>query len=360
MPPKPKVGLARGGGRYDNIRRALDLIAPEIHLEGVRRILIKVNLASVTVPLASTQAEAVRALLDFLRPRFAGPIAIAEGTGFPAHIAYRSFGYREMAKQYGLKLLDLNDGPWGKVEVRDRDLNPMTLRFSRPVAEADFVVSLCPPKTHDCVLVTLSLKNLIMGSLYYQVPSGPQGAFRDLMRQAYYYIPAFVKYTPIMERVKGGVVQGVSDNDRQRMHQGFPTQNLNLYLVARRFRPHLSVIDGYWGMEGDGPGAGHAVSWDVAIASVDPVAADCLASELMGFPVAQVGYLSYCVRGGLGAGRLEDMEIRGADPEACRHLFRPHPTHQHQRAWADSRIDAFLALEAREERLPRLVSAAGP
>lgn len=360
MPPKPKVGLARGGGRYDNIRRVLDLIAPEIHLGGVRRILIKVNLASATVALASTQAEAVRALVDFLRPRFAGPIAIAEGTGLSAHIAYRSFGYRELAQQYGLELLDLNEGPWATVEVRDRDLNPVTLRFSRPVAEADFVVSLCPPKTHDCVLVTLSLKNLIMGSLYYQVPLGSKGALRDFLRQAYYYIPAFVKYNSIMDRVKGGVVQGVSDNDRQRMHQGFPIQNLNLYLVARRFRPHLSVIDGYRGMEGDGPGAGHAVPWDVAIASIDPVAADCLAAELMGFPVSQVGYLWYCVQGCLGVGRLEDMEIRGADPEACRRPFLPHPTHQHQRAWADSRIDAFLAQEAREGRPPRPVSAAGP
>lgn len=357
MAPKARVGLAQGGGRYGNIRGALDLIAPEIHLEGVRRILIKVNLASATVALASTQAEAVRALVDFLRPRFSGPIAVAEGTGLPAQEAYRNFGYLALAQEYGLELLDLNEGPWDTVDVRDQDLNPITLRFSRPIAESDFVVSICPPKTHDCVLVTLSMKNLIMGSLYYQVPSGSKGALRDFLRQAYHYIPAFVKYNPIMERVKGGVVQGVSDNDRQRMHQGFPIQNLNLYLVSRRFRPHLSVIDGYRGMEGDGPGAGSAVAWDVAIASIDPVAADCLAAELMGFPVSQVGYLSYCVRGGLGAGRLEDMEIRGADPEACRRPFRPHPTHQHQRVWADSRIDALLAQEGRS---PRLVSAAGP
>ena len=75
---KSKVALVKGDSRYDDITKALGLIECDIRLDKVKDILIKVNFVSTSRPVATTHVEGVRALLDFLRPRYDGPIAIAE------------------------------------------------------------------------------------------------------------------------------------------------------------------------------------------------------------------------------------------------------------------------------------------
>jgi uncharacterized protein (DUF362 family) len=121
--------------------------------------------------------------------------------------------------------------------------------------------------------------------------------------------------------------------------------NLNLYLLARAYPPDLSITDGYLGMEGDGPIDGGPVDWKVAIASRDPVAADCLTAHLMGFPLTDTGYLWYCVKKGLGAGDLDKMEIVGAQPRDCYRKFKPPPDYDVQKRWRDERVEALLGLE---------------
>ena len=132
--------------------------------------------------------------------------------------------------------------------------------------------------------------------------------------------------------------------DKRKMHQGFPVHNLNLYLLAEAYPPHLSVIDGFTGMDGAGPETGAPVDWGIAVASEDPVAADCLTAHLMGFDVADIGYLWYCKEKGLGAGDIAGMEILGSEPGDCIHKFRPHPTFEAQRAWRDERVSRLLGI----------------
>jgi len=89
----------------------------------------------------------------------------------------------------------------------------------------------------------------------------------------------------------------------------------------------------------------------MAIASSDFLAADALAAELMGFPIAEVGYLHYCHRMGLGAGLLEEMEMVGnVTPQEVQRTFRPSPTQRVQRNWrlknTGQRLSEALALNA--------------
>jgi uncharacterized protein (DUF362 family) len=72
------------------------------------------------------------------------------------------------------------------------------------------------------------------------------------------------------------------------------------------------VIDGYDGMEGNGPVGGTLVEHRVCIASTDWLAADRLGVELMGIDFAKVGYLNYCWKGGLGEADLGKIEVLGA------------------------------------------------
>ena len=116
----------------------------------------------------------------------------------------------------------------------------------------------------------------------------------------------------------------------------------NLCRLAWKVKPHLSVIDGFEAMEGDGPVGGIKVSWGIALASLDPLAADTVVSSLMGFPIEQVGYLHYCRLAGLGQGDLSEIDIVGEDLATCARHFRPHQTYDHQLKWQLAGAERYL------------------
>ena len=60
--------------------------------------------------------------------------------------------------------------------------------------------------------------------------------------------------------------------------------------MSRQLHPHLAVIDGFEGMEGNGPNDGTPVDHRVCIAGLDWLAADRVGIELMGIDFANVGY----------------------------------------------------------------------
>jgi uncharacterized protein (DUF362 family) len=299
---KPKVALVKGGNRAENIDKSLRLLGDEINLKGKKNVLVKVNFSSRDNQLGATHVDAVRALLKFLKERYAGKITIAESTWGPTLPRYEQFGYAGLEKEFGVELIDLNKGRWELVEVYDAELHPMALHFSRYVIDSDYRIAIGPAKTHDFVGVTLSIKNLAMGGL----------------------------------RDAGG--------DKRKMHQGYPVLNLNIYLLAKAYPLQLSVIDGYIGMEGDGPVSGKAKEWGVAVSSCEPVAADSLAAQLMGFSLLDAGYLWYCRKKGLGVGEMDEMEIVGTNPIDCYRKFRPHSTFEAQKNWQDERINKILGI----------------
>jgi uncharacterized protein (DUF362 family) len=75
--------------------------------------------------------------------------------------------------------------------------------------------------------------------------------------------------------------------------------------------PHLAILDGYDGMEGNGPVAGTKVDHRVSVISTDWLAADRVAVELMGIDFAKIGYLNYCAEAGMGETDLAKIEILG-------------------------------------------------
>ena len=78
------------------------------------------------------------------------------------------------------------------------------------------------------------------------------------------------------------------------------------------------MIDGYQGMEGNGPALGGGGPSGVRGFGRDWLAADRLAVELMGIDFAKVGYLNYCAEAGMGQADLDKIEILG-EPMA-RHI----------------------------------------
>jgi uncharacterized protein (DUF362 family) len=76
IPPQSRVALIHGSDRYGNVTQALESIAGDIDLSRRQRVLIKPNFVVTHNPLCSTHVDAVRAVLDFLRDRYQGPVVI--------------------------------------------------------------------------------------------------------------------------------------------------------------------------------------------------------------------------------------------------------------------------------------------
>jgi uncharacterized protein (DUF362 family) len=280
--------LVKGKDRRENVLRSLRLIKEDIKVG--KKVLVKPNFVSTLRQLSATHVDAVWGVLNFLSGLGVRKFLIAEGPAYSkAEEGFRNFGYWELKDEYDAEFLDLNEDEYDIVEVYDRGLNPMEVRVSKTVLESDFRVSVAPMKTHYTVIATLSLKNMLVGALI--------------------------------------------DHDKSKIHQGYKAINLSLYRLAGIIPPHLSVIDGFLAMEGDGPLSGSAVELGIAISSTDFLAADTVGTMVMGFDPSDIGYLSYCKEGKLGTGELSKIEILGEDIEACRKDFRPHRTYEEQLKW---------------------------
>jgi len=336
---KSRVALIKGPDRYRNITQALECIEQEIKLppDG---LLIKPNFVSTTNQLPATHVEAVRALLDFLGSRYGNSITIGEGAGLTDTFeGFHNFGYEPLIEEYGVRLIDLNRDRWVKVEVYDRNLALLELRLAKTAWESPYRISIGPPKTHDTVIITLSLKNMIMGSLIRDQRVGNSTLFNTLSRLT----PSWVKRAPFLQGLKRDVSTTLLRSDKSAMHQGYPAINLNLYTLAKYIAPHLSIIDGFLGMEGPGPGHGEPVELQVAVASTDFLTADTVAAKLMGYDIDEIGYLYYCKLKGLGVGDLEKIEIVGnARLEDCIRPFRPPPAYRQQLRWQIEDFERFL------------------
>jgi len=339
-----KVALVRGESRRGNITAALRNIAGQVRLDERSCVLVKPNFVSVSRQLAATHVDAVRAVLDFVRARYEGPIVVAEGAAMsPTWEGFRYYGYEPLVEEYGVELVDLNADDTVPVQVYDRRLRPLMVYLARTVVEADYRISVGPPKTHDTVIVTLSIKNMVMGALVNPQAARRNGGTPHLARRLAGLAPKWIWQSGLAEWGKGTFLGRPGGSSKMAMHQGFPVINLNLALVAPRVWPHLAVVDGWRGMEGDGPAGGDPVDWRVALAGADPLAVDVLTAHLMGFDPEQVGYLHYCRRLGLGMGEVGQIEMVGnVAPEKVRRSFAPSPTHERQLAWRLDGVERYL------------------
>ena len=88
---------------------------------------------------------------------------------------------------------------------------------------------------------------------------------------------------------------------------GLRQTDYNMTVTAQRLNWYATVIDGFEGMEGNGPNSGTPVSLRIALASTDIVAADPVAAETMGIDPEWLGYVKYC--GSLGLGQWDPAKI---------------------------------------------------
>ena len=278
-----RVGLVKGNDRIANIKKALELIADDIHLQG-RRPVIKVNFVSTYVPLCATHPDAVRAVVEFLRDRGEKNIAVAEGAAMgTTSMGFREYGYEALAKEYGLELIDLNEPKsWKVVFVIHPDLKPWPVKVAQTMVDPNnYIISLTRLKSHVLVGVTLTAKNVIMGSLM------------------------------IM--------------DKNRMHPteaGARLLDYNLFSLMQHLHIDLAILDGFEGMEGDGPINGTPVDHRIAVAGKDYLSVDRVGTGVMGADFDNIRYLNFLWDYKLGEGDLSQIQVLGESIESCQRTYK--------------------------------------
>jgi len=305
-----RVALTAGDDRADNTFRGLREFAPEISRAiGDRRVLIKPNNVSMDVQLAATHADCLEGTLEFLKSiGKLKNVVIAESAAMgPAMEAFSNFSYLKVAEKYGAKVMDLDHEETETVYVFNQtDFKPRAVRMSRLLLDPDnYIISSAKIKTHDMVVATLSLKNIVLGA-----------PVKDIgFRWGKSKTSGKVTHKPIAH---GGGIRGI---------------NYNLFDLSRRLHPDLAVIDGYRGMQGNGPIAGEPVDHRVCVVSPDWLAADRVGVELMGMDFAKIGYLNYCAQAKSGQADLAKIEILG-EPVA-RHVrsYELHENVEGQLTW---------------------------
>ncbi len=284
---KIKVSLVSGSDRTSTVPEALALISDQVQIPD-RPVLIKPNFVSTLNQLSATPVDAVRSTLTFLKDKGVNEFTIAAGPAIgTADDGFDNYGYRPLAGEFNITWLDLNTDETVEVASFDDKLNIQYLNMSRTMSEA-YVVSVTRTKTHNDVVVTLGLKNILVGTL-------------------------------------------AGRSEKQKIHRGSKAINLTLAKMAQHVAPDLTVLDGTEGMQGNGPVSGDPIDSRITLASAHSIAADVIGLQAMGYRLDQVGYLRYAME--LRRLTLDDIEVVGERVEDVKIDFRPHDNIANQLTW---------------------------
>jgi len=282
-----KVSISSTASRAEGVSESLQLIDSEIVIPD-HPVMVKPNFVTTSFQLAATHVNTTRATLEYLSRRGVRDFTVAVGPaiGTPDS-GFDNYGYRDLAKDFNVEFFDLNTDDRVPVPAFDDHLEPQTLYMSKRLSES-YVVSVCPMKTHNNVVVTLGLKNILVGTL-------------------------------------SGVEQ------KTKIHKGSKAINLTLAKMAQHVVPDLTVIDGTIGMQGNGPIDGFEMPSNVVVASHHGIAADVVGLQVMGYKLEQVGYLRYAME--LRNLSVDDLEVVGSTIDDVRVSYADHDDIDEQLTW---------------------------
>lgn len=276
-------GCSRAGRATTCLRRALSMLDEDPSARGAPisryispggMVFIKPNvvlpLYSPCVVLPELVRELARLCLD-AEGGAAGKVRIGETSlsEFTARQTLESTGFREyweaVDERITVELLD--ESAWVPVERDPEDPEPFRW-LPRTLCECDSYINVSKLKTHYITEVTLSIKNSLGLLLDDDKWIDHRGCFRNVHSLA-----------------------------------------RKLVRIMRARPPELVIIDGFDGLEGDGPFVGSRVDTEFIIASTDPVAADCVGAALMGRTVDEVATCRIGAELGLGTADWRRIEV---------------------------------------------------
>ena len=301
------VALTHGDDRRKNVYDALMAVDKDLQpkLRTRKYVVIKPNFVSTVNQLAANHVDAVRGILDYLSEHFKGPVVIAESSAGNTLEGYENFKFTALPAEYKkqqVQLIDLNkEAKFERIAVLDKDLHIVPMRLAARLLDPEaFVISSAMLKTHNTAIASLSIKNMVLGAPLHNAPN-----------------------------------ETTRWNEKRKFHVGLRQTHYNMLLTAQRLAPSwgASVIDGYEGMEGNGPGSGTPVPSRLAIASADFVATDRIAAECMGIDPEWMGYVKYCGELHLGQFDESKIDVIGAKVADVKKPYRLHADIDKELQW---------------------------
>jgi uncharacterized protein (DUF362 family) len=313
---RAKVSLVKGESRRKNIYNALVAIDDQIRpgLKARKYVIIKPNGLDPSRSLISTTDDTVHGILDYLAPRFKGPIVVAECGGTAAKQALSELGWQKIFDQHKplqvtLEVPNEDENRYELLYGIDYDLHPVPIRLGARFCDPDaFLISSAVMKTHNMVVATMTIKNVVLGA-----PLSP----------------------PPGQRRPWG------DSEKRKFHVGIRSGNLNMYLAMQKMMPNwgLGIVDGYEGMEGNGPVSGTPVPHRIALASTDFLAADRVGLACMEIDAGWPGYLNYAYQAGLGQYDLAKIDVVGEKIADVQRKYRLHADVDRMLEWRGPMLD---------------------
>lgn len=214
-------------------------------------VLIKPNLNNDLPPLSgnATDLRVLAALLAVLRDRGHEDLTIADGHNVGMERrridGFRRLRVDRLARHHGARTVDLN-----RSEGREVRLATGPTQVAREVLDAPFLIAVPKIKTHAEAGLSLAMK-IWVGSV---VAQHKRDVHHDLAR--------------------------------------------NIAALGRLIRPHLILLDGLVGMEGNGPGDGTPFRMDTLVASRHTALVDVTAARLVDHPVSRIPPLVRAIEAG--------------------------------------------------------------
>jgi uncharacterized protein (DUF362 family) len=234
-----------------------------------KRILLKPNLVeSISgAEHINTHPLVVRAAVEAFLRLGAAWVLVAEGVGHRRDTlaVLEESGLAEVLDEDRIPFVDLNYDPVFTVANARGVTSLATLAFPETLGRVDWIVSLAKMKTHHWAGVTLSMKNLF-----------------GVMPGRYYGWPKNVLH---MAGIDGSILD-----------------------INAALKPHLAIVDGIVGMEGDGPIMGTPKAAGVLVLGRNLPAVDATCARIMGIDPWRIRYLAGAAAGRLGS--LGESAIR--------------------------------------------------
>jgi uncharacterized protein (DUF362 family) len=236
-----------------------------------KRILLKPNLVEPHAGLAhiNTHPMLIQAAAETFLHLGAAKVIVAEGAGHrrDSLLVLEESGLADVLYEDKIPFMDLNSGPVVRVKNFGGESKLGDLILPKELVLADLVVSLPKMKTHHWAGVTLSMKNMfgVMPGIIYGWP-------KNVLHFA-------------------GIAESIFD-------------------INATIKPHLAIVDGIVGMEGDGPIMGNPVKSNVLVMGRNLPAVDATCCRIMGINPKKISYLQHA-SGRLGAIKESNIKQRG-------------------------------------------------
>jgi uncharacterized protein (DUF362 family)/ferredoxin len=222
------------------------------------RIVIKPNLNNDLVALTGncTDLRVLCSLIEGLRSRGYADITVCDGSNVGIERrnidTFKRLRVAALVERYGVRIVDLNRTPGRRVPLHAGG-NP---EVAAVLLDADFIITVPKVKTHAEAGLSIACKNWV------------------------------------------GICRG---QDKRHMHYDL---GRNIAALIAKVRPHLIIVDGLVGMEGNGPGDGDPFHLGLLAASDNPWLNDNVLARTVGFNWRDVPYLVH----GLNDGRFTQQD----------------------------------------------------